>query len=112
MESPPLAAHYLPQWSSREAAAARYRLGDGTLRLLSEPTSRRGARSSTARPRSPRSRPGCSPARSAARSVSTSSSRRLSPSDALAASGQARAPWGTLLPEWKAGPLAHGRVGV
>ena len=21
--------HYLPQWSSREAAAARYRLGDG-----------------------------------------------------------------------------------
>jgi Glycosyl hydrolases family 16 len=28
--------HYLPQWSSRDAAAARYRLGDGTLRLLIE----------------------------------------------------------------------------
>ena len=28
--------HYLPQWSSREASAARYRLGDGTLRLLIE----------------------------------------------------------------------------
>ena len=27
---------YLPQWSSREAAAARYRLGDGVLRLLIE----------------------------------------------------------------------------
>jgi hypothetical protein len=28
--------HYLPQWSSREASAARYRLGDGALRLLIE----------------------------------------------------------------------------
>jgi Glycosyl hydrolases family 16 len=28
--------YYLPQWSSREAAAARYRLGDGALRLLIE----------------------------------------------------------------------------
>jgi Glycosyl hydrolases family 16 len=28
--------YYLPQWSSREAAAARYRLGDGVLRLLIE----------------------------------------------------------------------------
>jgi hypothetical protein len=28
--------HYLPQWSSREASAARYRLGDGTLRLVIE----------------------------------------------------------------------------
>jgi hypothetical protein len=28
--------HYLPQWSSREASAARYRLGDGVLRLLVE----------------------------------------------------------------------------
>jgi hypothetical protein len=28
--------HYLPQWSSREAAAARYRLGDGVLRLVIE----------------------------------------------------------------------------
>jgi Glycosyl hydrolases family 16 len=27
---------YLPQWSSREAAAARYRLGDGVLRLRIE----------------------------------------------------------------------------
>jgi Glycosyl hydrolases family 16 len=28
--------YYLPQWSSREAAAARYRLGDGVLRLRIE----------------------------------------------------------------------------
>jgi Glycosyl hydrolases family 16 len=28
--------YYLPQWSSRAAAAARYRLGDGVLRLLIE----------------------------------------------------------------------------
>jgi ribosomal protein S18 acetylase RimI-like enzyme len=28
--------YYLPHWSSREAAAARYRLGDGSLRLLVE----------------------------------------------------------------------------
>ncbi|MFL6295754.1 MAG: glycoside hydrolase family 16 protein [Actinomycetes bacterium] len=28
--------HYLPQSSSREASAARYRLGDGTLRLVIE----------------------------------------------------------------------------
>ena len=28
--------HYLPQWSSRAASAARYRLGDGVLRLLIE----------------------------------------------------------------------------
>jgi hypothetical protein len=28
--------YYLPQWSSREAAAARYQLGDGTLRLRIE----------------------------------------------------------------------------
>jgi hypothetical protein len=28
--------YYLPQWSSREASAARYRLGDGALRLLIE----------------------------------------------------------------------------
>jgi hypothetical protein len=28
--------YYLPQWSSREAAAARYRLGDGVLRLVIE----------------------------------------------------------------------------
>src|SRR3954452_25019011 len=28
--------HYLPHWSSRAAAAARYRLGDGCLRLLVE----------------------------------------------------------------------------
>src|SRR6266508_2541641 len=28
--------HYLPQWSSHEAAAARYKLGDGVLRLLIE----------------------------------------------------------------------------
>jgi hypothetical protein len=28
--------HYLPQWSSREASAARYRVGGGTLRLLIE----------------------------------------------------------------------------
>jgi hypothetical protein len=28
--------YYLPQWSSREASAARYRLGDGVLRLLIE----------------------------------------------------------------------------
>ncbi len=28
--------HYLPQWSSRAASAARYRLGDGVLRLLVE----------------------------------------------------------------------------
>lgn len=28
--------HYLPQWSSREASAARYALGDGTLRLRVE----------------------------------------------------------------------------
>ena len=28
--------YYLPQWSSREAAAARYRLGDGLLRLVIE----------------------------------------------------------------------------
>jgi hypothetical protein len=28
--------HYLPQWSSREASAARYRLGDGALRLIIE----------------------------------------------------------------------------
>jgi Glycosyl hydrolases family 16 len=28
---------YLPQWSSRTASAARYRLGDGVLRLLVEP---------------------------------------------------------------------------
>jgi hypothetical protein len=28
--------HYLPQWSSREASSARYRLGDGTLRLVIE----------------------------------------------------------------------------
>ena len=28
--------HYLPQWSSREAAAARYQLGDGVLRLRIE----------------------------------------------------------------------------
>ena len=27
---------YLPQWSSREAAAARYRLGGGVLRLVIE----------------------------------------------------------------------------
>jgi len=27
---------YLPQWSSREAAAARYQLGGGVLRLLIE----------------------------------------------------------------------------
>ena len=26
--------HYLPQWSSREAAAARYQLGDGILRNI------------------------------------------------------------------------------
>ena len=29
--------YYLPQWSSRERAAARYRLGDGRLTLLVEP---------------------------------------------------------------------------
>jgi hypothetical protein len=28
--------HYLPQWSSREASAARYQLGDGVLRLVIE----------------------------------------------------------------------------
>jgi len=28
--------YYLPQWSSREASAARYRVGDGFLRLLIE----------------------------------------------------------------------------
>jgi hypothetical protein len=28
--------YYLPQWSSREQSAARYRLGDGVLRLLIE----------------------------------------------------------------------------
>ena len=28
--------YYLPQWSSRKASAARYALGDGTLRLLIE----------------------------------------------------------------------------
>ena len=28
--------HYLPQWSTREREAARYRLGDGCLRLLIE----------------------------------------------------------------------------
>jgi Glycosyl hydrolases family 16 len=28
--------YYLPQWSSRERAAARYRLGDGVLRLVIE----------------------------------------------------------------------------
>jgi hypothetical protein len=28
--------HYLPQWSSREASAARYQLGDGVLRLTIE----------------------------------------------------------------------------
>jgi glycosyl hydrolase family 16 len=28
--------HYLPQWSSRAASAARYRLGDGVLRLVVE----------------------------------------------------------------------------
>ena len=28
--------YYLPQWSSREASAARYRLGDGFLRLVIE----------------------------------------------------------------------------
>ena len=28
--------HYLPHWSSRERAAARYELGDGTLRLVIE----------------------------------------------------------------------------
>jgi hypothetical protein len=28
--------HYLPHWSSRAASAARYELGDGTLRLLIE----------------------------------------------------------------------------
>jgi Glycosyl hydrolases family 16 len=28
--------YYLPQWSSRSAAAARYRLGDGVLRLVVE----------------------------------------------------------------------------
>jgi hypothetical protein len=28
--------YYLPQWSSRQAAAARYRLGDGVLQLLIE----------------------------------------------------------------------------
>lgn len=28
--------YYLPHWSSRELSAARYRLGDGTLRLLIE----------------------------------------------------------------------------
>lgn len=28
--------HHLPQWSSREQSAARYRLGDGVLRLLVE----------------------------------------------------------------------------
>jgi hypothetical protein len=28
--------HHLPQWSSREASAARYRLGDGALRLVIE----------------------------------------------------------------------------
>jgi hypothetical protein len=28
--------HYLPQWSSREASAARYRLGGGLLRLVVE----------------------------------------------------------------------------
>ncbi|MEU6084319.1 glycoside hydrolase family 16 protein [Streptomyces sp. NPDC047108] len=28
--------YYLPHWSSREATAARYRIGDGTLRLLIE----------------------------------------------------------------------------
>jgi hypothetical protein len=28
--------HYLPHWSSRERSAARYRLGDGVLRLLIE----------------------------------------------------------------------------
>jgi hypothetical protein len=28
--------YYLPQWSSREAAAARYQLGGGVLRLLIE----------------------------------------------------------------------------
>jgi hypothetical protein len=29
--------YYLPQWSSRERSAARYRLGDGRLTLLVEP---------------------------------------------------------------------------
>jgi hypothetical protein len=29
--------YHLPQWSSREQAAARYRLGDGVLRLVIEP---------------------------------------------------------------------------
>ncbi len=29
-------AHYLPQWSSRERSAARYRVADGSLRLLIE----------------------------------------------------------------------------
>ena len=28
--------YYLPQWTSREAAAARYRLGGGVLRLVIE----------------------------------------------------------------------------
>ena len=28
--------HYLPQWSSREASAARYEVGGGTLRLVIE----------------------------------------------------------------------------
>src|SRR4029453_15311264 len=32
----PLAASLLPQWSSREASAARYRLGGGLLRLVVE----------------------------------------------------------------------------
>ena len=31
-----MAAHYLPQWSSREASAARYEVGGGTLRLVIE----------------------------------------------------------------------------
>ena len=28
--------HYLPQWSSRERSAARYKVGGGRLRLLIE----------------------------------------------------------------------------
>ena len=67
--------HYLPQWSSREASAARYEVGGGALRLVIEADQPPWCPSSTARPGSPRCRPGSSPARSAAPSASRASRR-------------------------------------
>jgi len=65
--------HYLPQWSSRDASAARYRLGDGTLRLVIEADQPPWCPEFDGQTRVSSLQTGCSPARSAARSASRAS---------------------------------------